>query len=150
MGRLKMSKRSNKDVTVTLLMVRGELSGKFSGCDGCGPEDKINYLSGDAALSRGRKLQDASTVTLTIKGIETKSPTKAPTKVSTKAPTNTPTNTPTKIPTVASSPIEAATAPPTSQPTKHPSSADSVPSNEKPQSPKTSTDQNLSTREKNR
>merc|ERR1711865_1349868 len=153
--RLKMSKRSNEDVTVTLLVVRGKLSGKFSGCDGCGPEDKINYLSGDAALSRGRKLQDASTVTLTIKGIETKSPTKAPTKVSTKAPTKrvtkapgrvVTTNTPTKVPTVATSPIEAATTSPTSQPTKHPTSADSVPSNEKPQSP--STDQNLSTQEK--
>lgn len=168
-----LNKRRKEDITITIMRIQGGLRGRFSGCTGCGAEDKVHYSS---SHDERRKLQDADEIMLTIKGTGTMAqtgsptslPSRAPTKIPTEAPTEAPTklhsdkatlnptskptilstSTPTEHPTPADkatlNPTSKPTTPPTTAPTKYPTLADTGSVNEKPQAHNPRSEQDLS------
>jgi hypothetical protein len=67
-GRLNLdvSERSTESKTFTVLKAAGGIEGTFDGCDGCGADDVVSYVSTTRRLAGGRQLSEANEVQVTV------------------------------------------------------------------------------------
>jgi hypothetical protein len=74
-GRLNVdvSERSSESKTFTVLKAAGGIEGTFDGCDGCGTEDIVTYVTTTRRLADGRQLSEANEVQVTVAGEDTDS-----------------------------------------------------------------------------